>query len=172
MSTDRFGISDRYADSYADLDPDAEPAGTLRVGGFATGIRVSLLPILADLARRHPGVEVVISEYEPVEAFTLLTDDDLDLALTYDYNLAPTAPGPLLETVPLWSIPWGLGVPSDEPNRSADVSSYADRTWIVNSRNTADEDRHFGSGQTHQRSPVDQRPQDRREHAELRLRCI
>jgi DNA-binding transcriptional LysR family regulator len=122
-----------------DLDPDAEPAGTLRVGGFATGIRVSLLPILADLAGRHPGVEVVISEYEPVEAFTLLTDDDLDLALTYDYNLAPTAPGPLLETIPLWSIPWGLGVPSDEPNRSADVSAYADRTWIVNSRNTADE---------------------------------
>ena len=39
-----------------DLDPDAEPAGTLRVGGFATGIRVSLLPILADLARRHPAV--------------------------------------------------------------------------------------------------------------------
>ena len=83
--------------------------------------------------------QVVISEYEPVEAFTLLTDDDLDLALTYDYNLAPAAPGPLLETVPLWSIPWGLGVPSDEPNRSADVSAYADRTWIVNSRNTADE---------------------------------
>ena len=33
-----------------DLDPDAEPAGTVRVGGFATGVRVSLLPIVADLA--------------------------------------------------------------------------------------------------------------------------
>ena len=29
-----------------DLDPDAEPTGTVRVGGFATGIRVSLLPIV------------------------------------------------------------------------------------------------------------------------------
>jgi DNA-binding transcriptional LysR family regulator len=123
-----------------DLDPDAEPAGTLRVGGFATGIRVSLLPILADLADRHPGVEVVISEYEPIEAFALLTDDDLDLALTYDYNLAPAAPGPALESVPLWSIPWGLGVPDDEPDRPPDVSAYYDRNWIVNSRNTADED--------------------------------
>ena len=123
-----------------DLDPDAEPAGTLRVGGFATGIRVSLLPILADLADRHPGVEVVISEYEPIEAFALLADDDLDLALTYDYNLAPAAPGPSLETVPLWSIPWGLGVPCDEPDRPPDVSAYSDRSWIVNSRNTADED--------------------------------
>src|SRR5690242_7286225 len=80
-----------------DLDPDAEPSGTLRVGGFATGIRVSLLPILAELADTHPGVEVVVSEYEPVEAFGLLVDDKLDLALTYDYNLAPHSPSPVLE---------------------------------------------------------------------------
>src|SRR6478736_8982374 len=52
-----------------DLDPDAEPSGTLRVGGFATGVRVSLLPILTELSARHPAVDVVISEYEPIEAF-------------------------------------------------------------------------------------------------------
>lgn len=123
-----------------DLDPDAEPAGTLRVGGFATGIRVSLLPILTGLALSHPAVDVVISEYEPTEAFALLTDDDLDLALTYDYNLAPASPGAALDTVALWSSPWGLGVRSDEPDGPADVSGYAERTWIVNSRNMADED--------------------------------
>ena len=33
-----------------DLDPDAEPAGTVRVAGFATAIRRSLLPVVADLA--------------------------------------------------------------------------------------------------------------------------
>ena len=33
------------------------------------------------------------SEHEPLEAFALLADDDLDLALTYDYNLAPGAAG-------------------------------------------------------------------------------
>jgi DNA-binding transcriptional LysR family regulator len=123
-----------------DLDPDAEPAGTLRVGGFATGIRVSLLPMLTEMAERFPAVELVISEYEPIEAFRLLTNDDLDLALTYDYNLAPASTGPSLETVPLWSIPWGLGVRAEEPDGPVDVSAYADRPWIVNSRNTADED--------------------------------
>ena len=122
-----------------DLDADAEPSGTIRVGGFATGIRVSLLPILADLAVRHPAIDVVISEYEPIEAFRLLTDDDLDLALTYDYNLAPASPGPVLETVPLWRIPWGLGVPTAGANGPADIADYARDTWIVNSRNTADE---------------------------------
>ena len=34
----------------------------------------------------------------------------------------------------------GIRRARDEPNRSADVSAYADHTWIVNSRNTADED--------------------------------
>ena len=123
-----------------DLDPDAEPTGTVRVGGFATGIRVSLLPIVADLAERYPKVDLVVSEYEPIEAFTLLTNDDLDLALTYDYNLAPASPGAVLETVPLWSVQWGLAVPADDVHRATDIGAYADRAWIVNSRNTADED--------------------------------
>jgi DNA-binding transcriptional LysR family regulator len=123
-----------------DLDPDAEPTGTLRVGGFATGIRVSLLPIVTELSKRYPNVDFVISEYEPLEAFALLTDDDLDLALTYDYNLAPAAPGAVLETMPLWSVAWGLGVPVDFADGPAEVAHFADQTWIVNSRNTADED--------------------------------
>ncbi|BBZ28464.1 LysR family transcriptional regulator [Mycolicibacterium madagascariense] len=122
-----------------DLDPEAEPAGTLRVGGFSTGIRVSLLPILAELARTHPAVRVIVSEYEPIEAFALLADDDLDLVLAYDYNLAPASPGPVLEATPLWSTPWGLGVPAADSDGPADVSRYAGHDWIVNSRNTADE---------------------------------
>ncbi len=95
-----------------DLDPDAEPAGTLRVGGFATAIRSSLMPVIAELAASHPQVHVLVREYEPIEAFHLLADDDLDLALTYDYNLAPASPAATLASVPLWTTAWGLGVPS------------------------------------------------------------
>jgi DNA-binding transcriptional LysR family regulator len=123
-----------------DLDPNAEPAGTLRIGGFATGIRMSLMPVLAELRASHPRVEVVISEYEPAEAFRQLTDDALDLALTYDYDLVPASPGPALQTMALWSTPWGLAVTDDAPDGPADLADYADQRWIVNSRNTADED--------------------------------
>jgi DNA-binding transcriptional LysR family regulator len=124
-----------------DLDPDAEPVGTVRVGGFATGIRVSLLPIVRELVVTHPRIDVAISEYEPLEAFDLLVDDDLDLAITYDYNLAPASPEPVLETLPLWSTPWGLGVQADTATSDiADINAFADSIWIVNSRNTADED--------------------------------
>lgn len=122
-----------------DLDPDAEPAGALRVGGFATAIRVSLLPVLAELAVSHPRVDVIISEYEPIEAIRLLADDALDLALTYDYNLAPASADAVLETVALWSTPWGLAVPADAPD-TKNLGAYAHHSWIVNSRNSADEE--------------------------------
>ena len=74
-----------------DLDPTAEPAGVVRVAGFATAIRRSLLPAVATCARRIPRVEVRIHEHEPAEALELLGRDDVDLALVYDYDLAPAA---------------------------------------------------------------------------------
>jgi DNA-binding transcriptional LysR family regulator len=121
-----------------DLDPAAEPAGALRVAGFATAVRRSLLPIAATLAATTPRVRLLIHEHEPFEAFDLLAADAMDLALTYDYNLAPADFGPALETVPLWEVPWGLGVPSGAPATA--FSGFAEADWIVNSRNTADEE--------------------------------
>ncbi len=118
-----------------DLDPGGEPAGTLRVSGFATAIRRSLLPIIAHLREHHPRVQVSILEHEPFEQFALLAGDDIDLALTYDYNLAPATFDPGVTARPLWTVAWSLGVPAE-----ATGSDFRDRDWIVNSRNTADED--------------------------------
>jgi DNA-binding transcriptional LysR family regulator len=124
-----------------DLDPAAEPAGVVRVGGFATAIRTSLMPVVAELAEQHPGVTVVISEFEPLEAFDLLVADHLDLALTYDYDLAPASVSDVLEARPLWTTAWGLGVPSASGETGvADLRAWGQQPWIVNSRNTADEE--------------------------------
>jgi DNA-binding transcriptional LysR family regulator len=126
-----------------DLDAQAEPVGTLRIAGFATAIRRSLLPVVADLAVSHPRVRLLIHEHEPSEAFGLLATDDLDLALTYDYNLAPADFDRTVQPSALWSTPWGLGV------RTADAligdartvfHRFAEHSWIVNSRNRADLD--------------------------------
>ena len=129
-----------------DLDPHGRPAGTVRVGGFATAIRRSLFPVTAELTDTNPDVRVRIYEYEPLEAFELLEIDELDLALTYDYNLAPAAPRPRLHFTQLWSVRWGLGVPAGPADRGPTtgaldvVRTFASSPWIVNSRNTADED--------------------------------
>ncbi len=132
-----------------DLDSGAEPSGTLKVAGFATAIRRTLVPIIGELAQNHPRVRIAVLEHEPAEALKLLAADDLDLALTYDYNLAPDEVGPDIETIELWSTAWGLGVPSAEahrftgagpvPDAAAVFSVFRNHDWIGNSRNIADE---------------------------------
>ncbi|HSE10556.1 MAG TPA: LysR family transcriptional regulator [Nocardioidaceae bacterium] len=127
-----------------DLDPHSEPAGTVRVAGFATAVRTTLMPVLHEIARDHPEVRLLIREHEPDEAFALLRTDDVDLALTYDYELAPADFDLSLESRPLWSTRWGLGVPADDAGVTGDARAtfarFAERGWIVNSRNTADAD--------------------------------
>jgi DNA-binding transcriptional LysR family regulator len=130
-----------------DLDPSATPAGTLRVAAFATVIRRTVLPVLEVLRREHPAVRMLVHEHEPSEALTLLAADDVDLALTYDYNLAPAGFDPSLLVRPLGSARWGLGVPAgDGPGARGGATAleafaaWGDADWIVNSRNTADEE--------------------------------
>ena len=127
-----------------DLDPDAQPTGTVRTAGFATAIRRSLLPAVAGLATTHPAVHVQIAEHEPFEALELLARDAVDLALTYDFTLAPATPDRAAEVTPLWSASWGLAVPSESAAAAAKAvavfAGHRDADWIVNSRNTADED--------------------------------
>ncbi len=131
-----------------DLDPGAEPAGTVRVAGFATAIRRTLLPIVADLRQTHPDVDVVVLEHEPAESVALLAANEVDLALTYDYNFAPATVDPLVESVPLWSTSWSLAVPTGVAATRLTAgggdaltvfAAFGDREWIGNSRNRADE---------------------------------
>ncbi|WTW99651.1 LysR family transcriptional regulator [Streptomycetaceae bacterium NBC_01309] len=129
-----------------DVGPDAEPNGSVRVAGFATAVRTSLLPVVASLAVSQPRVRVLVREHEPAEVRALLNADEVDLGLVYDYNLAPAEDDPVLWSTPLWSSRWGLGVPDDGApptaarGASADVfARYRSHAWIGNSRNTADE---------------------------------
>ncbi|PRX48768.1 LysR family transcriptional regulator [Nonomuraea fuscirosea] len=127
-----------------DLAPEADPNGTLRVAGFATAIRAHLLPLVTELASDHPRLRVLVREHEPAEALHLLAADETDLALTYDYNLAPAETDPTVHVTTLWTAPWGLGIPThaDVPQTADTLEVFAcfsAHDWIVNSRNTADE---------------------------------
>ena len=128
----------------ADLDPAAEPAGVVRVAGFATAIRRSLVPVVASLGRTHPAVELQVREHEPPEAMALLADDEIDLALVYDFNLAPRSFARDVVVTPLWTARWHLAVSAGDAPAGADASPdvlrrYADADLIVNSRDTGDE---------------------------------
>ncbi|SDQ57745.1 DNA-binding transcriptional regulator, LysR family [Arthrobacter crystallopoietes] len=128
----------------ADLDPEAAPSGTLRVAGFATAIRRNIMPAVKEAAVSHPALRIAVQEHEPAEALEMLLADRTDLALTYDYNLAPELEDPRLDRLPLWSTAWGLGVPMDDQrsvkgSASEVFKAFRDRDWVGNSRNRADE---------------------------------
>src|SRR5882757_2138082 len=131
-----------------DLDPAAPPAGTVRVAAFASAFRQVLLPVARVLAEQQPQVRLHLLEQEPDEALGLLAADEVDLALVYDYNLAPArfGRGPhsqQLHSRLLGPTPWNLGTPSGPGPRGTAVEifrRYRDEAWIVNSRNTADEE--------------------------------
>jgi DNA-binding transcriptional LysR family regulator len=128
----------------ADLDPGAEAAGTVRVASFGSAIRRALVPIATRLSADQPSVRLRIHEHEPAEALALLAADDVDLALVYDYDLAPASLGSPFQPVPLWSVAWSLAVPERlAPPAGEDAAAvfrrFADAPWIVNSRGTADE---------------------------------
>jgi DNA-binding transcriptional LysR family regulator len=142
-----------------DLGPEAAPNGTVRVAGFATALRAYLLPVIAGLTATHPGVRVLVREHEPAECLELLATDRADLALVYDYNLAPAPGDPAMHGTPLWTARWGLGVPAPsapapsvpapsvparEPASAATTlevfAHFGASDWIGNSRNRADED--------------------------------
>jgi DNA-binding transcriptional LysR family regulator len=126
-----------------DLAPGSEPNGTVRIAGFATAIRAFLLPLVTELAASHPRVHVLVREHEPAEALALLAADETDLALTYDYNLAPAAGDPAVHATPLWTARWGLGVPAHSDTGATTTpevfTRFREHDWIVNSRNSADE---------------------------------
>ncbi|WP_191563169.1 LysR family transcriptional regulator [Janibacter melonis] len=121
----------------SELDPHAEPTGTVRVGGFGSALRRTALPAVEALRESAPGLRFELTECEPPEAYELLLHDDLDLALTYDYQVAPASVPTRLVTHPLWQARWGVAVPAAEAHLG--LADLGDRAWITNSRNTADE---------------------------------
>lgn len=139
-------ILEAVEDARADLAPQSsDPSGTVRVAGFATAFRRSVMPALAPLAEAYPAVTVRILEHEPTEAIALLLADRVDAALVYDYDLAPATIDAAIAGATLWSMRWGLAVPDDhygltEDSDAAEVmATFRDADWIVNSRNDADE---------------------------------
>jgi len=88
-----------------------EPAGRIRLGGFASSVSPLLTRAAGLLAESHPRLEVELVEIEPREATTALLQSRLDLVVTVDeadgtllaptITVVPLATDPLLAVLPL-----------------------------------------------------------------------
>lgn len=113
-------------------------AGSVRIGTFPTAARSVLPAALIALAHRHPGLEPMVSEIDPVAMADALRAGELDVALVHDYDFVPEIAEPGLTTEPLFSESMYLA--SRTPLDAADgplIAQCADAAWITASAGTA-----------------------------------
>ncbi|ATZ22827.1 HTH-type transcriptional regulator GltC [Streptomyces lavendulae subsp. lavendulae] len=97
-------------------------AGALRIGAFPTATRAIVPAALVHLARRHPGLEPMVSETDPAAVAHALRAGDLDVALVHEYDLVPEPPEPGLATRQLYGEAMYLAGPA--PATAADPGSF------------------------------------------------
>ncbi|WP_017556528.1 LysR family transcriptional regulator [Nocardiopsis baichengensis] len=82
--------------------------GSLRIGTFPSGGHTIVPAALAELARRHPGLEPMLQEIDSARVSDALRAGDLDVALVHDYDFVPAPPDATVEEVSLLEEPMYL----------------------------------------------------------------
>jgi DNA-binding transcriptional LysR family regulator len=136
----------RYAESVLAILEEASAAlaatrtsltGPLRIGAFPTAARTILPPALVTLGRDHPGLELMVTELDPLGVPGALHAGTLDVALTFAYDYVPAEPDPALETEPLLEEPVYLAAATMAcgPQKTT-VQDWRDAPWIAGSPDT------------------------------------
>ncbi|GIJ21127.1 LysR family transcriptional regulator [Micromonospora lutea] len=111
-------------------------SGTVRIGAYPSAVRTLLLPALVALGRDHPGLDLMVSELDPVAVPDALRDRRLDVALVHDYDIVPVEPDPALDSVPLLDETVYLAVGAARSLTGDPMRSVRDADWIVGSPGT------------------------------------
>jgi DNA-binding transcriptional LysR family regulator len=132
------GILARVAAAEEELEAIAGlRGGRLRLASFPTA-GATLVPLaIAEFSRRHPGVELSLVEAEPEESLPQLKAGELDIALTFQYEvLAKTAWEPEHEDVELVHLlddPMYLALHPDHPaarKRNLKLADLSGEPWV------------------------------------------
>jgi len=112
----------------------AELSGPLRIGAFPTAVRTLLPGALVYLGRRHPRLELHVSELDPAAVPDALRERRIDLGLVHDYDVVPVEPDPALDTTPLLVETVYLAVPEGAAIES--IAQARTATWVASSPGT------------------------------------
>lgn len=115
----------------------ADVVGPLRIGAFPTAVRTLLPGALVAIGRDHPGLELMVTELDPVAVPDALRAGRLDVGLVHDYDYVPLEPDPALDTEPLIEEAMYLAASPDALRRGGDpLRKCASERWIMASPGT------------------------------------
>jgi DNA-binding transcriptional LysR family regulator len=126
-----------------DLTASAEPSGVVRIAGYTTALRQHLLPVVDELTRAHPLLELEIQEQEPDEVDSLLDDNQVDLGFEYDYTLVPRGGRGVCTLLSTSEMKLAVHPDLDLPDpirTPSQLAAFRDVDWIGNSRDSADDE--------------------------------
>ncbi|MFC9649840.1 MULTISPECIES: LysR family transcriptional regulator [unclassified Streptomyces] len=92
-----------------------QPTGQLVVGAFASSARGLLPGVLAELAVRHPTLDVRLREIDPHLSIDLVARGAIDLAVAHDWDIAPLPAPEGVEQAVIGDDPCDVLVPAAHP---------------------------------------------------------
>ena len=114
--------------------------GKVRVSAFPTGARALLVPALPKLLQTHPNLRVSMIDLEPEELLPALKAEELDVVVTYEWNVLPRLEDAGVEREELLCEPVYLALPATHPLASREtvrVADLRDEEWIVGRDSTS-----------------------------------
>ena len=112
-------------------------SGRLRIGAFPSAAHTILPPALVTLGREHPGLELMVTELDPVAVPGALRAGTIDVALTFVYDYVPAEPDPALDGEPLLEEPVYLATAAGPPTPGqTSIQDWRDAPWIAGSPGT------------------------------------
>jgi DNA-binding transcriptional LysR family regulator len=111
--------------------------GRLRVGTFGTAGPALLAPAIEAYTRHFPGAEIVVYEADPEDSLPRLRARELDLVVTYEYDLCPLPIDPGLRRHPVGRDVIRLVVPRSHPlagREEVPLAALAHERFIVEPR--------------------------------------
>jgi molybdate transport repressor ModE-like protein len=121
-------------EAQADVDAVAHGvAGRVHTSAFPTAARALLVPALSRLKAAYPRLQLKMVDLEPEDSIPLLRVGDLDILITYEFEMMPVRQEPGLERVPLLSEPMAIALPVSHPLAAGPVgvADFKDEQWIV-----------------------------------------
>jgi len=115
--------------------------GRVRVSAFPTAARAILVPALVELRANHPNLHLSMIDLEPEESLPALKARELDVVLTYEWDLLPSVEDPGVEREELLTERVFLALPAGHPlaqrGGPVAIAELADEEWIVGRDSTS-----------------------------------
>jgi DNA-binding transcriptional LysR family regulator len=116
----------------------AAPTGPLTIGAFASAAVALVVPVIAELAHRHPLLRPALREVDIDPGLAQLRSGDLDLLIVKRYTGAGSLATGGLHATPLLDDPVLIVLPARHPlaGRRVRLDALADEPWIAGTAGT------------------------------------